>query len=123
MYILARSMGYKHTFLYDDEAIEQLHSIIKDLELNFSSKSALASYLAIERGVHFSFRHHDQTGELIIDVPSLTGELKRARFENRVKMKMQGGCHTYYFNSNTTKTVNNKRKKVDQFINNKIREV
>ncbi len=122
LYILARSMGYKHTFLYDDEAIEQLRSIIKDLELNFSSKSAIASYLAIERGVHFSFRHHDQTGELIIDIPGLTGELKRARFENRVKMKMQGGCHAYYFNSNTTKTMNIKRKKVDQFINNKIRE-
>jgi len=122
LYILARSLGYKHTFLHDDEAIEQLNKIIKDLELNFSSKSALASYLAIERGVHFSFRHHDQTGELIIDIPGLTGELKRARFKNRVKMKMQGGHHAYYFNLNTTKTMNIKRKKIDQFIIDKIRE-
>lgn len=123
LYILARSMGYKHAFLHDEEAIKQLHSTIEDLELNFPSKSALASYLAIEKGSHFSFRHHDQTGELIIDVPGLTGGLKGARFKNRVKMKMEGGRHAYYFNSNRTKTVSIKSKKVDQFINNKIRGV
>ena len=122
LYILARSLGYKHTFLHDEEAIEQIYRIIKDLELNFSSKSVLASYLAIERGVHFSFRHHDQTDELIIDIPGLTGELKRARFKKRAKMKMQEGHHAYYFNSNTTKTMNIKRNKVDQFTKNKIRE-
>ena len=121
LYILARSMGFTPKFLQDEKDITQLRRTLPTLNLNFPSKSSLSNYLALEKGLSFCFRHNDQTDELIIDIPGLTGELKTARFENRFTMQMQGGRHVYYLNPNTTKVVNINRKKVTQFIERKIR--
>ncbi|MFX0093995.1 MAG: hypothetical protein ACFFBD_19815 [Candidatus Hodarchaeota archaeon] len=122
LYILARSMGYKHTFLQDDAATKALHNTIKGLNLNFSSKGTLSNYLAIEKGQGYSFRHNDQTDWLIIDVPGLTGELKQARFDNALTMKMRGGHHAYFFNPDSNKMVSVKSKAVTTFIRGKVKE-
>lgn len=123
LYILARSMGYRHTFLQDDESLKELHVTIKDLKLNFTSKGSLSNYLAVEKGHRFSFRHNDQQDWLIIDVPGLTGELKQERFADRLQMRMWKGHHAYFFNPSSKKTVSVSSKKVSMFIDNKLREV
>ncbi|MFX1535554.1 MAG: hypothetical protein ACFFDI_15120 [Promethearchaeota archaeon] len=123
LHILARTEGYKRTFLHDDKAIKVLHNIVKGFDLNFPSKGSLANYLAIYKDTIYSFRQNDQLMQLIIDVPGLTGELKQARFNATLKLKMQKGHHAYYFNPNSTKTVTVKQRAVQQFIENKVREV
>jgi len=123
IHILARSMGYKLTFLHEDTAIEQLHNVLDGLNLNFSSKSSLVSYLAIEQGMSFSFRHSDQKDGLVIDIPGLTGELKRARFAKKVQLKLEAGSHAYYFNPALSKRTPLNNKKIAQFIEQKVRAV
>ncbi|MFX0062415.1 MAG: hypothetical protein ACFFC7_09530 [Candidatus Hermodarchaeota archaeon] len=123
LHILARTEGYKRTFLHDDKAIKELHNIVTGLNINFPSKSTLANYLAINKDTIYSFRQNDQLMQLIIDVPGLTGELKQARFKANLKLQMQDGHHEYYFNPNTTKTVTVKPRAVRKFIEDKVREV
>ncbi|MFX1251746.1 MAG: hypothetical protein ACFFCZ_09070 [Promethearchaeota archaeon] len=123
LHILARTEGYKRTFLHDDAAIKELHNIVKGLTINFPSKSALANYLAINKDTIYSFRQNDQLMQLIIDVPGLTGELKQARFKANLKLQMQDGHHAYYFNPNTTKTITVRPRAVRQFIEDKVKEV
>lgn len=120
LHILARSMGWKPKFLHEQAVIDQLRLLINDLTLNFSSKSAIINYLAIDRGLNYTLRHSDQKDGLILDIPGLTGELKRARFENRAQMKMQQGRHEYYFNPHTTKLVPLNQKQVDEFIDKNV---
>ncbi len=121
-FILARTLGYKQNLLHDKEVAKQLGNLLKELKLNFPSKTLLSSYLAIEKGTVFSFRHSDQRDQLVIDIPGLTGVLKTSRFAKGVKMRMEGGSHAYYFNRDSKKTIKLNQKKINHFMDQKILE-